>query len=79
MGYPSDISADDAFPAVPSDSAILTNCTGVYVGGTGDLALVTLSGKSVLFKALPVGTTVRLKIKQILATGTTATLLVGLQ
>lgn len=79
MGYPSDVSADDAFAAVPSDSVILTNCTGVYVGGTGDVALVTISGKSVLFKAVPIGTTIRLKIKQILATNTTATLLVGLQ
>lgn len=79
MGYPADISADDAFPAVPADGVVLQNCTGVYVGGTGNLTLVTQSGNTVVFTALPIASVIRLKIAQIKSTGTTATLLVGLR
>lgn len=79
MGYPADISADDAFTATPADGVVLQNCTGVYVGGTGNLTVVTYSGNTVVFTALPVGSVIRLKIAQIKATGTTATLLVGLR
>lgn len=79
MGYPSDVSADDGFPVTPSDTTVLTNCTGIYVGGTGNVSVVTLSGKTLAFLAVPAGVTIRLKIKQVLATGLTASNIIGLQ
>jgi hypothetical protein len=69
--------ASDAMTIVPSDTTQL-GLIGFYVGGTGDVTVVTGSGSTVTFKACPVGFKVELVIAQIKSTGTTATLLVGL-
>lgn len=50
----------------------------IYVGGTGDVAVVTAGGNSVIFSAVPAGTLIPIHIRQLLSTGTTATLIVGL-
>lgn len=51
----------------------------IYVGGTGDLAVQTLiDSANVVFKAVPVGTTIWIEAGLVLTTGTTATNLVGL-
>jgi hypothetical protein len=50
----------------------------IYVGGSGDLSLVTLNDETVTFKAVPVGTLIPIRAKKILVTGTTATDLLGL-
>jgi hypothetical protein len=70
----------DAVAITPSDAAeqgppILS---GVYVGGAGDLTLVTEAGTTTTFKAVPAGATVFCRIRLVKATGTTATNLVGL-
>ncbi len=70
----------DAVAIVPSDSAeqgppILS---GVYVGGAGDVTLVTEVGTTTTFKAAPVGATIFCRARLVKATGTTATNLVGL-
>lgn len=66
---------------VPSNTVPLTNpISGLYVGGAGDINLVMsndLLANPVLLKAVPVGTYLNLSVAYILATGTTATLLVG--
>ena len=49
----------------------------VYVGGSGDLAYVTPGGVSITLTAVRTGTLLKLRAKQILKTGTTATSLVG--
>jgi hypothetical protein len=49
----------------------------VYVGGTGDLAYVLPNGVSITLTAVPTGTMLKIRAKQILKTGTTATSLVG--
>jgi hypothetical protein len=70
-------SAADAFAITPSDTA--PNVTrGVYVGGAGNVTVVTLAGSTVTFTAVPVGTVVPIQTKLVKATLTTATLLVGL-
>lgn len=51
---------------------------GLYVGGTGDVTAIDHAGTSVVFKAVPVGTTLPICPKRIMATGTTATLMIGL-
>ena len=51
----------------------------VYVGGTGDItARLADDAGSVTFKAVPVGTTLPIRARQIYATGTGAGQLVGL-
>lgn len=50
----------------------------LYIGGTGNVNVVTVSGETVLISALPVGTILPLRIKQLLSTNTTATLVVAL-
>lgn len=54
------------------------NAHGLYIGGAGDVAVVTAGGDTCTFSAVPVGTIIPVHIKQLLSTGTTATLIVGL-
>jgi hypothetical protein len=53
--------------------------TGIYVGGTGNVNVDMESGGTVLFSAVPVGTILPIRVKRVRTTGTTATLLIGLQ
>jgi len=50
--------------------------SAIYVGGTGDVAVVTENGTTVTFKAVPVGVVLPIRTQKVLA-ATTATLLVG--
>lgn len=64
----------------PSDTTII-NCRAIYVGGAGNVAIKTQSGATaVTFTAPPVGTILPIVIDggMIMATNTTATLLVAL-
>lgn len=73
-------SAQDGFALTPSDTVTYSPpLSGVYVGGTGDVAVVFPSGASVVFKAVPVGTTLPISPSIVKATLTTATLLIGLR
>lgn len=65
----------------PSDTVALTiPIKGIYVGGAGDLTVTAQSdGSPVTFKAVPVGTIIPVRAKLVMATATTATLLVGMQ
>lgn len=69
-----------ASAVTPSDTTII-NCRAIYVGGAGNVAVKTQSGAAaVTFTAPPVGTILPIMIDggQIMATNTTATLLVAL-
>lgn len=61
----------------PSDS---TNLGGkaIYVGGAGNVTVLTESDATVLFTAPPVGSVIPIRFKRVNATGTTATALVAL-
>ena len=50
----------------------------LYVGGAGAVVAVNEAGVAVTFTAVPVGTTLDIWARRINATGTTATLLVGM-
>lgn len=50
----------------------------LYIGGTGNINVVTAEGATVLFTALPVGTILPISIKRLLSTSTTATLVVAM-
>ena len=73
--------AHDAVQVTPDDAADLpggpTN-VGLWVGGTGDLHVTMHSGAEVTFKAVPAGTLLRLAVRRVWATGTTATNIVAL-
>ncbi len=72
--------AAHAFAITPNDGADLTHETrAIYVGGAGDVNLVTAGGETVLFKALSAGTVLPIRATRVLATSTTAAMnLVGL-
>jgi len=73
----------DAAAVTPSDvatgDATARIFDALYIGGAGDVAVVMAgSGNSVVFKAPPIGTVLRVRGMRVAATGTTATLLVAL-
>lgn len=61
----------------PSDSALQTY-RAIYVGGAGNVAVTTEGGNIVTFTAPPVGTIIPVSTQKVMATNTTATLLIGL-
>jgi hypothetical protein len=69
----------NSFAIVPSDTTELPFVTrAVYVGAAGDITLrLTDDTGSVTLKAVPVGTMLPVRARQIYATGTVASQLVG--
>ena len=74
--------AGHAVPITPADGADLaTNCRYVYVGGAGNLIVYMAlePGTSArTFTGVPVGTVLPIRVRRVLATGTTATALMCL-
>lgn len=79
-GAPTDYSLDSRSRVLtPSDSVKLnTPINAIYVGGAGNIAYVSPDGRSSLLTGVLAGQEYALEATQILATGTTATLLVGI-
>lgn len=72
-------SVANAAAVTPSDSTALSNATsGLYIGGAGDVAVTMVSGNTVTFKAVPVGTVLKVSVTKVMATNTTATNIVAL-
>lgn len=68
-----------AAAVAPNDGADLGNVTRrLYVGGTGDLVVVTAAGETATCRAVPAGTVLDIAVARVKATGTTATLIVAL-
>lgn len=72
--------ASRCFPITLSDSNELTEVTkAIYVGTSGDIVLKPLeSAIAVIFRNVPAGTILDVRVRQVLATGTTAADIVGL-
>lgn len=68
------------YAVVPHDGGDLPHATkALYVGGAGNVALVSVRGDSpTTFVNVPAGTILDVRTKAVLATGTTATDIVGL-
>jgi hypothetical protein len=72
------------FSTYSSAKAITTSDTvpqtyrAIYVGGAGNVTVVTEGGDTVTFTAPPVGSIIPVSVQLVKATLTTATLLVGL-
>jgi hypothetical protein len=70
--------AVDAFAITPDNSNDLATVTrGIYVGVSGDLKVITLGGETVTFVGLAAGMIHPIRVARVLATGTTATSIVG--
>lgn len=65
---------------IPNDSADLTHCTrGLYVGATGTVVAVLISGDEVVLNDVQSGSIYPLRIRRVKATGTSAAGLIGLR
>jgi hypothetical protein len=71
--------AGHAIAITPSDALALSAATrAIYVGGGGALRVAMVSGAVVTLAGVQAGQVYPLRLVQVLATGTTATGLVGL-
>lgn len=61
--------------AVTPDNALIftTQPRALYVGGAGDVRVVTWGGDTVTITGVPAGTLLPISVKQVLSTSTTAT------
>lgn len=58
---------------VPSNTAGLAQSGEIYVGGAGNLKVITEGGDTQTFVGVIKGTTLHVQVKKVFATGTTAT------
>lgn len=62
----------------PSNTVNLANPSVVYVGGTGNVRVLTAQGDDVTFVNVPGGVALPVQVIRVYATNTTATNLVGI-
>lgn len=73
------VTARGAFAVTKSDSTIFNRIpSALYIGAEGDVAVTTEAGDTVSFVGVPAGTTIPLRVTQVLNTGTSATNIVAL-
>ncbi len=70
----------DKFVAItPSDSTkLMPGAVGMFVGGAGNVAVQDREGGTVTFTAVPAGTFMPISPFRVMATNTTATLIIAL-
>lgn len=70
----------DSIAVTPSDTAVFNPpLSGIFVGGVGNLAIKNNQGQVITFTAVAAGTTIPAGAVSVMATNTTATLIVGLR
>lgn len=67
----------DAFSITPANTDIGVFPKALYIGGAGNLVVLTLEDSEVTFSSVPAGTILNIRVKQVL-TSTTATNIVGM-
>lgn len=71
--------AENAADIIPDDASDISNVTrALYVGDAGNLCVKMLGGGTATFANVPSGTLIPLRVTRVLATGTTATAILGL-
>jgi len=71
--------AERAFAITGNDSTDLTVFPrAIYVGGAGNVKVITLGGDTVTFSGVLAGTVLPVRVKRVFSTDTTATNLLGL-
>lgn len=69
-----------AVAVTPNDSTDLTNTSrAIYVGGAGDLEVITSGGDTAIFVGVAAGTLLPIRVSRVKAAGTTATSLLALE
>jgi len=81
--YPFPYRANDpgnrAAAVTPNDSADLEFvCRALWVGGAGNVSLITIGGDTVTFTGVPAGTLLPVRAARVRSTSTTATAIVAL-
>lgn len=72
-------SASHHFAVTPHDSTNFTyNCRALYIGGEGDVVVVTEDGTAVTYVGVPAGSILPVVAKRVNSTNTTATDIVGM-
>jgi len=75
-----------AAAVVKSDTELIPSLSGgdnyegciLYIGGTGNVRVLTIGGDDVIFYGVPAGTTLQVKVRQVFSTNTSATNIVAL-
>ncbi len=67
-----------AAAVTPSNSTVVA-FSALFVGGAGNLAVVTAGGDSVTFTGVLAGTVLNIAVTKVMSTGTTATNITGLK
>jgi hypothetical protein len=70
--------AKGATEVTPSDATVVS-FRGLYVGGAGNVSIVTPQGDTVTFVSAPAGGYILCAAVRVRATGTTATSIIGLR
>jgi hypothetical protein len=69
----------DAAAVTPSDGTDLTFVSKkLFVGGAGNLVVITAAGNTVTFTGVAAGTILPIRVSRVKATGTTATNIVAM-
>ena len=68
--------ATGGFTITKSDTARISKCY-VYVGGTGNVRVLTADGSDLTYVGVPAGTTLPMSVVKVFSTDTTATSMLG--
>jgi len=73
------VTAKGGFAVTKSDTTVFTRIpSAIYVGGDGDVAVVTESGDSLTFVGVTAGSTLPVRVTKIMSAGTSATNMIAL-
>ncbi|GGE36307.1 hypothetical protein GCM10007276_12240 [Agaricicola taiwanensis] len=73
------VTAQGAFEVTPSDTAVFVRRpAALYIGGAGDVSVETQNRDVVTFVGVLAGSILPIQCRKVLATGTTATAIVGM-
>lgn len=67
----------DDWASVTPHATNQNHFTGLYVGGAGNVEVVTAKGTTVVFSGVPAGAFLPIAVSKVLAANTTATLILG--
>jgi hypothetical protein len=70
--------AAQAVALTKSDSTVIPVCRALYIGGAGDVAVVTANGSTVTFSGAVAGSIIPIAVTKLMSTNTTATLVLAL-
>ena len=86
MGVLNYMQSGRAAAVTPSNTTNIPSVSGgtneegciLYIGGAGNLRVLTIGGDDVVFASVPAGTTLQVRVVKVFSTGTAATNIVAL-